>query len=215
MPRQTDDQAARAREAEACRCCARRCVGQPTRGSRRCSTRSWAHAGRDRLRGGLDGLGRWRGAEQAAAWLRAVAADRRTAAGGEPAAAEPGLGVRLRRAWIFAASVPRTLLRVARQAASRPRTRLELAGVGLGERHQAELERALAGSGEQPERVLVVTDRLDFAPLLRAGVGFEHVPAEGEPQPRLTGGPYAEFRARRLELIRARRPRGRRVVELD
>jgi len=61
----------------------------------------------------------------------------------------------------------------------------------------------------------VITDRLDFAPLLSAGVGFEHVPADGSRQAAPAGVPYARFREERLRLIRARRPRPRRVLELE
>ena len=101
------------------------------------------------------------------------------------------------------------------QRLRRPRTRVVVLALGLDEgRHEGELARALAEAGEAPERVLVITDRLDFASLLRAGAGFEHVPRAGERQPELAGGPYERLRARRIGLIRARRPRPRRVIEL-
>ncbi len=162
---------------------------------------------------GMQGLDEWRGAEQAARWLEGFAAERPAAAG---AASSPGAGVRLRRAWIFASSVPRTLARVVSQSLRRPRTRVLVLALGLDPgRHQRELERAIAESGEAPDRLLVVTDHLDFSSMLRAGVGFEHLPGEGERQAELTGGSYAEFRDRRLDLIRARRPRPRRVVDLS
>jgi hypothetical protein len=80
--------------------------------------------------------------------------------------------------------------------------------------YEGELQRALAEAGKPPERVLVITDRLDFTPLLAAGVGFEHVPADGERQPELSADGYSRFRDRRIELIRARRPRPSRVIEL-
>lgn len=121
-----------------------------------------------------------------------------------------------RRAWIFVSSLPRTLVRVTRQTLTRPRARVYVLALGLDERsYEPELERALAAIPERPEQVLVVTDRLDFAPLLRAGVGFEHIPAEGSRQAALAGDDYTAFRARRLALIRARRPRPRRVIELS
>jgi hypothetical protein len=81
--------------------------------------------------------------------------------------------------------------------------------------HREQVELAIAAARERPDRVLVITDRLDFAPLLRVGAGFEHVPAAGERQAELADGSYADFRARRIALIRARRPRPRRVLELD
>ena len=55
--------------------------------------------------------------------------------------------------------------------------------------------------------MLVITDSLDFAPMRRAGVGFEHVPAPGEAQPRLAGGDYDSFLRSRIALILAERPR--------
>jgi hypothetical protein len=60
----------------------------------------------------------------------------------------------------------------------------------------------------------VITDSLDFAPLRRAGVGFEHVPARGERQPDLAGGDYDSFLRSRLELILAERPRPRRAIAI-
>jgi hypothetical protein len=66
----------------------------------------------------------------------------------------------------------------------------------------------------RPEQVLVVTDELDFAPLLGAGVGFEHVPGAGERQAELAGVPYGEFVSGRLALILAERPRPRRLLTL-
>jgi hypothetical protein len=83
------------------------------------------------------------------------------------------------------------------------------------EDHAGAVERAIAEAGEAPERILVLTDRLDFAPLLAAGVGFEHVPGAGERQAELSGEPYERFREARVGLIRAHRPRPRRVLELS
>ena len=66
----------------------------------------------------------------------------------------------------------------------------------------------------RPAQVLVVTDELEFAPLLAAGVGFEHVPGAGERQAELAGMPYEEFVRGRLTLILAERPRPRRLLTL-
>ena len=153
------------------------------------------------------------GAAQAAEWLAGMAESAR--GGAPPASTRPSLAIRARRAWIFAASVPRTVARVVSQRLRRPRTRVVILALGLADRHDAEVEAAIAEASEPPERILVVTDRLNFAPLLRAGVGFEHVPAEGERQPQLPGVPYEEFRERRVALIQARRPRPRRVLTLS
>jgi UDP-N-acetylglucosamine--N-acetylmuramyl-(pentapeptide) pyrophosphoryl-undecaprenol N-acetylglucosamine transferase len=213
IARQTDDQAARARAAE------RRGVGLAATGPddpnlNRRLDEVLDPARHARLGEALAALRAWHGAEQAARWLEEMAASARER---EPAgAARASLGVRARRAWIFASSVPRTLARVTGQRLSRPRPRVVIVALGLDrERHEAELQRAIAKAGEPPERILVVTDRLEFGPLLDAGVGFEHVPAAGERQAELAGVAYEQFRDARIELIRAHRPRPRRVIELD
>ncbi len=79
---------------------------------------------------------------------------------------------------------------------------------------ERELEGALARTPDPPGRVLVITDSLEFAPLLRAGVGFEHVPGPGEAQAQLAGGDYHAFLSRRLALILAERPRPRRALAI-
>ena len=113
--------------------------------------------------------------------------DRPRAAAGRAAAAR--LDLRLERP-----ADPRAR-RVAAAVAAADAGRWSLA-LGLdAERHEAELERAIAEAGEPPERILVVTDRLEFAPLLEAGVGFEHVPADGERQPELAGVPLRAISA--------------------
>jgi UDP:flavonoid glycosyltransferase YjiC (YdhE family) len=212
IDRQTDDQAARATGAEAAG------TGLAVTGpddpvlDRRLD--DLLDPGRHgELAATLAGLPEWRGAEQAARWLEGLS-ERRGAGASAPASrATPA--VRARRAWIFASSVPRTLWRVTTQRVRRPRTRVLVLALGLDPtRYDAELATALENAAEPAERVLVVTDRLDFRALLRAGGGFEHIPAEGERQPELAGVAYSEFRDRRLALIRARRPRPRRVIEL-
>ena len=81
-----------------------------------------------------------------------------------------------------------------------------------------ELERALAAAlgrtQDPPDRVLVITDSLDFGPLRRAGVGVEHVPAPGELQPALAGDDYDSFLRSRLRLILAERPHPRRMIAI-
>ena len=211
IERQTDDQAARARAAEA------RGMGIAAGGPAdpRIEARldELLDPGRlEAFASALADLGEWQGAQQAADWLAGLAA----AGGGRRShAGSPSAAVRARRAWIFAASVPRTLVRVATQAARRPRIRVVVLALGLAaEEFERRVEAALAEAGEPPERILVVTDRLEFRGLLRAGAGFEHVPAAGERQPELAGGSHEDFRRTRLELILARRPRPRRVVDL-
>jgi hypothetical protein len=79
---------------------------------------------------------------------------------------------------------------------------------------ERELQGALARTLDPPARVLVITDSLEFGPLLRAGVGFEHVPARGAPQAELAGGDYHSFLRRRLALILGERPRPRRALAI-
>lgn len=215
IDRQTDDQAARARGAE------RAGTGLAVDGPDDPRLEGLLHellepARQAGLRAGLDGLGEWRGAEQAAVWLERLAAAQVAGEATDPEGyAGPSLGIRARRGWIFVSSVPRTLVRVVSQRLRRPRPRVLVLALGLDEgRYENELARALAEVGESPEHVLVITDRLDFSTLLRLGVSFEHVPAQGERQPELAGGDYEGFRSRRIELIRARRARPRRVIEL-
>lgn len=229
MSRQTDDQAARARHAE------EHGLGLAVAGpydtvlERRLD--GLLDSGRRAaIRERLASLPEPRGAAEAAEWLEALASE---GAGGDgrPGAASPRsrsdgpevagdaapgtpASVRLRRAWIFASSVPRTVLRLGRQILTRPRTRTIVLALGVGEELGDELAKLLADTGERPERVLVVTDGLDFKPLLAAGVGFEHVPGPGERQPELAGDGYEDFRLGRVELILSGRPRPRRVLAL-
>jgi len=79
---------------------------------------------------------------------------------------------------------------------------------------ERELEGALARTPDPPGRVLVITDSLEFGPLLRAGVGFEHVPGPGEAQAQLAGGDYHAFLSRRVALVLAERPRPRRALTI-
>lgn len=226
MPRETDDQAARARETERAGLALAVAGAADPRLDERVDE-LLEESVRERLLAALDGLPGWRGAEQAARFLGSLAADRVDGGGSGSSSAQsgtaatpsggvsPSLRVRLRRGWIFVSTVPRTLARIAGQAFTRPAARVHVLALGLpAERHERELERALEALDERPERVLVITDRLELAPLLRAGVGIEHVPAAGSRQAELARVPYERFREERLRLIRARRPRPRRVVEL-
>ncbi len=208
IPRQTDDQVARAAGAAASG------VGLAVDGPRdpeleRRLDDLLDGAVRERLRAGAAAIGEWRGAEQAASWLGGFASTR---AQRKQSAPPPSAAVRARRAWIFASTVPRTLARVVAQRLRRPRMRVLVTALGIGSDPGA-IERAISGAGERPERIVVITDRLEFAALLRAGVGFEHVPAPGERQAELASGSYEAFRDRRVELIRARRSRPKRVVD--
>jgi len=224
MPRQTDDQGARARYAEERG--AGLAVGGP--GDPTLEAKLDAVADRERraaIAKRLDGLELGNGAAAAAEWLTAIAhgtAAVRTAAargpapahpGGAPASASPRIAAR--RAWIFVSSVPRTLVRLGRQLLTRPRPRTLVLALGLGaEELRRELGPALERAGERPERTLVVTDGCDFAPLLAAGVGFEQVPAPGDRLAEIAAKPYEQLVGERLRSILAGRPRPRRVLIL-
>lgn len=231
MPRETDDQAARAGEAERAGI-ALAVAGAADPALEERVAQLLDGSARERMSAALDALPEWRGAEQAAGFLESLAGERSPERAGEAAAPAPArtggvapagtgtrgtppIGVRARRAWIFVSTVPRTLMRITRQTLTRPSARVHVVALGLPvERHDHELERALGALDERPERILVITDRLEFAPLLRAGVGIEHVPGPDSRQAEMAGVPYERFREERLRLIRARRPRPRRVVEL-
>jgi len=156
------------------------------------------------------------GAAQAAGWL------------GELAVAEAPAGRRrsgwwrrwlrrplasARRAAPFAARLPLHAAAFVKQTIVRRPPRTVVLALGVADDAlERELEGALSRTPDPPPRVLVITDSLEFAPLLRAGVGFEHVPGPGEAQARLAGGDYHAFLSRRLALILAERPRPRRVL---
>jgi len=161
------------------------------------------------------------GAGEAATWLASLAD------GGSGGGAAPGrprgrrLGWHLpggspREAAEFIARVPRGTAALAKQLLTSPRPpRTVILALGLrGSELEREVAAALARTPDPPERVLVVTDSLDFGPLRRAGVGFEHVPAAGERQPELAGGDYDSFLRRRLALILAERRRPRRAIAI-
>ena len=81
---------------------------------------------------------------------------------------------------------------------------------GLGTETPAAVAEALAQTPDPPERCLVLTDSFEFAGLRALGVGFEHIPPAGSRQAELAGGSYEEFRAGRVELALAERPKPRR-----
>jgi hypothetical protein len=121
-----------------------------------------------------------------------------------------------REALEFLARVPRGVAALGKQILTSPRPpRTVVLALGLaGQELEAGVAGALVRTPDPPERVLVITDSLDFAPLRRAGVGFEHVPARGELQARLAGGDYDSFLRRRLSLILAERRRPRRTIAI-
>ena len=120
-----------------------------------------------------------------------------------------------RRAAPFAARLPLHVAAFVRQTIVRrpPRTVVLALDVAEGTLER-ELEAVLARTPDPPGRVLVVTNSLEFGPLLRAGVGFEHVPGPGEAQAQLAGADYHSFLRHRLALILAERPRPRRALTI-
>ncbi len=155
------------------------------------------------------------GAREAADWLVVLAGER-------PAAQGPGSAGRNwhlpggspKEALEFLGRVPRGAAALAKQLVVSPRPpRTVLLALGLdGPDLSNHVRAALGRTPDQPERVLVITDSLDFGPLRELGVGYEHVPAEGEAQPRLASGDYDSFLRRRIALILAERPRPRRTI---
>jgi UDP:flavonoid glycosyltransferase YjiC (YdhE family) len=217
MPRLTDDQPARARHAE------RLGVGLGVDGPASEGIEDLLDEllGPERRRGmreRLDELHLADGASQAARWLEELAAAERGPAGRRASRWRGWLRAPVRsarRAAPFAARVPLHAAAFVKQTIVRrpPRTVILALGVSPGEL-EAQLERALAAAPDPPGRVLVVTDSLEFGPLLRAGVGFEHVPAPSEPQSKLAPGGYQAFLRRRLALILAERRRPRRAAAI-
>jgi UDP-N-acetylglucosamine--N-acetylmuramyl-(pentapeptide) pyrophosphoryl-undecaprenol N-acetylglucosamine transferase len=220
IARETDDQAARATWAARAGL-AGAVAGPEAPDLERELDRLLEPAERTRIEARLAELPAATGDAEAARWLGSLADP------GSDGPAEPGRARRRRLGWHlpggspreaaeFIARVPRGTAALARQLVTSPRPpRTVILAIGLaGDELERELAAALARTSDPPERVLVVTDSLDFALLRRAGVGFEHVPAAGERQPELAGGDYDSFLRRRLALILAERRRPRRAIAI-
>jgi hypothetical protein len=209
MRRETDDQAARARWAEG----AGLGLGVAAAGDAeleakldRLLTERAAIASR------LAGREEATGAAEAAEWLAVLGLGRiPTQTPHKPARG----GFReFRRRWgSFIASSPRTAWRLTSQQLTKPRAKALVLAIGIEGDVTEPVRAAIAEAGERPERTLVVTDSLAALGDLRAlGAGVEHIPGRGSRQAELAGIPYDDFVAARLALIRAERPRPRRVV---
>lgn len=233
IARQTDDQAARARWAAGAGLGL--AVAGPGDGGLEAALERLLDRGeRDPIAARLAALPEPTGAADAAAWLTSLAtrstepgpaAQGKASAQGTEASARrereragaarrPGRRDFRRRWGQFLASAPRTAVRLGRQQLTEPRARILIVALGLGaDEAPAAVERALAGAGERPARTLVVTDSLGALAAIRAlGVGVEHLPGPGSRQAGLAGVPYEQFARRRLELIRAERPRPHAVL---
>lgn len=215
MVRQTDDQPARARWAAA----AGAGLGVESAASSRLESeleRLLDPDERERIGAGAAEIGAANGAAEAARWLGRVARgeeEAQRAAGSGSGAAKRGSFRAFRRRWgTFVASIPQTAWRLGRQQLTQPRPRTVIFALGLGEESADAVRLALAQTPDPPERVLVVTDSLDFAGLRALGVGFEQVPGPRSRQAELAGRPYEEFLRERVELILAERPKPRRTL---
>lgn len=214
MRRETDDQPARARYAEAAGLGFG--VGSADDGALeekidRLLAERAAMAGRLAARGPSEG------AAQAAAWLGGLTSPSRISRESRQTSTRSRGGAReFRRRWgSFFASAPRTAYRLTKQQLTQPRARALVIAIGLPEQEVAGAVRAaMQEAGERPERTLVITDSLaSLGNLRELGVGIEHVPARGSRQAELAGGSYEEFVTGRLDLIRAERPQPRRTLE--
>jgi hypothetical protein len=105
-------------------------------------------------------------------------------------------------------------VRLGRQQLTKPRARAHVLAIGIDADDVVDAVRgAIAEAGEKPERTLVVTDALAKLGDLRAlGAGVEHVPARDSREAELAEIPYERFLESRLGLIRAERPKPRRVA---
>jgi hypothetical protein len=211
MHRETDDQPARARHATVAGIgLGLEGPGDPELESR--LARLLEPEARTAMASRLAELPAPRGAAQAARWLTDFGASSET----RPGAGQTTLsGWRdFRRRWgQFAASAPRTAVRLTRQQLTQPRPRTWIVAIGIDGDSADAVRAALEQAGERPARTLVITDDLGALPALRAlGVGIEHVPARGSRQAELAAIPYDRFVRRRLDLVAAERPRPRRTL---
>lgn len=214
MRRDTDDQPARARYAES----AGLGLGLAGPGDPALEAqleRLLDKGERGAIRERLEGLEPPRGAAQAAEWLTGLATAPPASGSVAGAGGREDSGRQFRRRWgQFFASIPQTAYRLTSQTLTKPRARILILALELDQGRVVDAVRgALAESGEDPRRVLVVTDELAaLGELRKLGVGVEHVPGRGERQSELAGRPYDDFVRDRLELIRAERPRPRQTI---
>jgi UDP:flavonoid glycosyltransferase YjiC (YdhE family) len=217
MARQTDDQAARAQFAEEQGFgVAVSAPDAPELEAR--LDRLLDDEARAEMKARLDALPERNGAEEAARWLAELAVrERRPIQRTSPWRRYLRQPLRsARSAAPFLARLPRHGAAFVKQTLTRPQPRTVLLALGTrGEALSEGVRAALARTADSPERVLVVTDSLEFGPLRAAGVGFEHIPAQGEVEAELTGVDYDEFVRSRLALILAERRRPRLALAIN
>jgi UDP:flavonoid glycosyltransferase YjiC (YdhE family) len=212
MPRETDDQPARARfAAEAGLGWGIAGPGDPALES--ALDRLLDPQARGIVASGLEAHRPPNGADEAAEWLAGLAGGEAGAAGSAASPKGSPVGAWARRWRTFFASAPATALRLGRQLVTQPRPRTLVFALGLrGEALERGVAEALEQTPDPPPRTLVITDSLELAALRDLGFGVEQVPAAGERQAELAGGDYEAFLRWRVELILAERPRPRRVL---
>jgi UDP:flavonoid glycosyltransferase YjiC (YdhE family) len=211
MPRQTDDQPARARwAAQEGYGLAVTGPGDPGLGG----AIDLLLTEREAIDGRLDLLPPPDGAAAAATWLTTLASAPDEPASGEDGPQRYGSGREFRRRWgSFVASLPQTAWRLGRQLVTKPPTRAVVLAFEVDGDVVAAVSSAIEQTGQKADRVLVVTDALQQLGALRAlGCGVEHVPARGSREAEIASGDYEAFRAARLALICAERPKPRRTV---
>lgn len=212
MARQTDDQAARARYAQA------QGAGlavEPGGAPEAALDELLDVASRERMRRRLGELRPANGAPEAAAWLEELAGraprPRRATSRLRKYLRAPARSARA--AAPFVARLPVHAGAFVKQTIERPAPRTVVLALDVEPGTiETVIADGLARTPDPPERVLFVTDSLELGALREAGVGHEHVPARAEAQPALAGEPYDAFARRRFELILAERRRPKRVI---
>ena len=202
MPRELDDQAARARYAEHAGV-GLACEGPESDRLDALIERMLDPALRERMATRARALGPFEGAAEAAGLVSRLVAEGRAALGGLPRPG--GSPARMRATFALAGASA-----LARHPGERRRSaRPELACVALGvppERLAAEIDR-LRATTPDPSRVLVVTDSAELAAVRRAGVSVEYVPPRPELARHLPEVEYDEWVESRLQAVLAdRRP---------
>jgi UDP:flavonoid glycosyltransferase YjiC (YdhE family) len=222
MPRQIDDQPARARWAQEAG--VGRGVASPTDPALEARLAELLDpALRDEIRANLAELPQPEGAQQGARFIERLARE----AGDRPRRGEPdrhaGGGPRVPAALSVSLELVRRVgLRLPLVVAGRARDRLlnpppapaKLAAVAFGltaDQLITRLRAVARDEGIEPHGVLAITDSLEFTELRRAGFAFEYVP-DRDRAARITDEPYESFAQRRIDAALAGRRAAQRVT---